>query len=278
MLRSLIIIVMASFSFTAVMAQEENVEKVEKKAIKVKIAADEDGNMTVDTTIYLDEEFDGDWSKITDDEELLEKLKDIKVDLDIDGDNNVYLIKAPHNKKKGYFYSVDTDTDGEVKVDVIDIGEGEMEVIVESLSDDSTRTFTIKKEKCYKKGDKDVMVWISDDGEHKHGEKEYKVVVSESVDMDVEVEDGEKVITYKIKVDDAGDGEEKIMIWNSDESNEEMHDIMIEKLGDDDSKVIIIKADGDKDGHKVIKKEEIIIITEDDKDSDKKKKKKKKDK
>ena len=122
LLKGLILMIMAAFTFTQATAQEE---KEEKKVIKIRMVTDDDGNTTIDTTIVLDEDFDGDWKALIEDEELLEQIENIEIDLNLDDDGNIYLIKSPHTTKKAYYYSVESDDDGEVTVKV----EHEMEDI-----------------------------------------------------------------------------------------------------------------------------------------------------
>lgn len=256
MLRAAILMVMAVFAFTTLNAQEE---KEEKKVIKIKMMADEDGNITIDTTILLDEDFDGNWEDYIDDEEVLKKIKEIHVDLDVDGDNDVYLIKAPHTTKKGYFYTVDED-DGNVRVEVKH-GK-DVEDIYVTAEGDTTMTFVVKTVDGDHDGGEKIMIWHSEDGDckHKKGDKEHSVH------------------TYTIKVDDS-DGEKEVMVWSSDGSEHENIEVMLEELGGDSCKVMVVTAGGDGEDIKIVKKKEVIIITEEveeDEKDDKKKKKKKK--
>lgn len=260
-------LVMAMFTFTLANAQEE---KEEKKVIKMKVLAEDDGNLRIDTMIVLDEDFDGDWEKITDDEEILEKLKEMDIDIDIDAESEVYIIRAPHTEKKAYYYSSDTDEEGNVFVEIESGSEGAQNVWVSQADGDSTITIVMKSADCKHK---------SHDGEH-------KVIVSKTMNVEVETEDGDTVITYTIHSGDE-DGEEDVMIWTSDGNEEISYEILMEQIDGDSGKIIIMTTGDDGEEIKVIKKKEFIIITEEehehdcdhdhdkDKDKDKKKKKKK---
>jgi hypothetical protein len=266
-LKALVLLIAASFTFSLANAQEV---KKEEKAITIKMVKEEDGNIRLDTTIILDEDFDGDWSTVTDDEELLKKLEEMDIDLDLDGTQKVYMIKAPETSQKAYFYSVETDDEGEVVVEVESGSAGSHNVWVSEVDGDSTITIVLKSEDCKHKGH---------DGEH-------KMVVSKTMNVELETEDGDTVITYTIKTG-GEDGEENVMIWHSDDNEEISYEILMEKIEGDSSKIIIMTTSSDGEEVKVVKTKEVIIITEDieehdhdcdhdhDKDKDKKKKKKK---
>jgi hypothetical protein len=268
-LKSLIILVMAMFSFSLANAQEE---KQEKKVIKMKVLAEDDGEVRIDTMILLNEDFDGDWSAIIDDEELLKKLEDLDVDLEIEGEANVYMVKAPHTQKQAYTYTVISDDEGEVRVNVEteSQGDGLHEVFIKEIDGDSTITILLKSGDCIKEGkDHEVMIWHSDeDGE----EKEYKVITLKSD----EFKDVESEVTYKIRMESGEEGEE-VLIWNIEDDPE--NNIIIKEIEGDSIKVFVTTSDEMSQDEKVIKKEVIIITEEDggkkDKDKDKKKKKKK---
>ena len=95
-LKSIILLIIASLTFSLVNAQEE---KEEEKIVKIKIIEEDDGNISIDTTIILDEDFDGDWGALVDDEELLKKLEEMDIDLDIHEGSKVYMIKSPPTKE-----------------------------------------------------------------------------------------------------------------------------------------------------------------------------------
>ena len=65
LLKGLILMIMAAFTFTQATAQET---KEEKKVIKIRMVTDDDGNTTIDTTIILDEDFEGDWKALNEDD------------------------------------------------------------------------------------------------------------------------------------------------------------------------------------------------------------------
>jgi len=275
MFRALILTVMALFTFSSVIAQEE---KEEKKVIKVKMMTDEDGNVTLDTTIVLDEDFDGDWSSIIDDDEILKKIEDIHIDLDLDEHNNVYLIKAPETTKKGYFYTIDDD-DGEIEVEVKHMGD-DHDMLFVSDGGDSTKTFVVKCIEGDKDGETKVMV-ISGDGDckHKHGQK-HEIIMSESMEMDVDVKvkDGDTLKTYTITMDGKDESKSNVMIWKSDGDTHETHDLLLKEMKGDSAKYIIVTSGIDGEDVNVVKKKEVIIITEEIEEDGDKKKKKKKDK
>jgi len=271
MLRAAVLMVMALFTFATVNAQEE---KEEKKVIKIKMMADEDGNVTMDTTIVLDEDFDGNWEDIIDDEDVLKKIKDIHIDLDLDEHKNVYLIDAPHTQKKAYYYSIDED-DGNIRVEV-EQGDN-LEDIYVTAEGDTTMTFVVKTAAGDKDGEEKIMIWHSKDGDckHKHTDKEHNVIISKSADMHVDVVDGDSVLTYTIKVD-GEEGEKEVMVWSSSGDEDENIEVMLKELGGDSCKVMVVTARGDGEDIKIEKKTEMIIITVEDEDVKKKKKKKKK--
>lgn len=268
--KSLLVLVLALFTGGMLTAQEK---KVEKKAIKVMVTEDDDGNIKIDTTILMGAEFDGKWESIIEDEELLEKLKDIKVDVSLDDDGRTIVVKSTGEGNISYNYSIDSLNDGTIFFSADAIMK---DIHIDRVDGDSTITVIVKSDGDDKE-DK-IMIWHSDD-QHKDIDHaaEYKVVVAKSADIDLDVEKGEKTITYRIKVDDDGEGEEKVVIWSSDEDLEKTHDVIIKSLGDDDDgKVIIIKDDGDEKGVKVIREKEYIIIKEEAEKTEKDKKKKKK--
>lgn len=275
-LNSLVILIAALFSFTQLQAQEE---KEEKKVIKMKVLADDDGEMRIDTMIVLDEDFDGDWESITDDEEILEKLKEMDIKLDIDAESNVYIIRAPHTQKKTYFYTTETDEDGNVnvEVEVENAEDGYIEVTTSEFKGDSTITIMLKSTECNnKEGEQQVMIWHTDEeGEHEN----YKVVTVKADHLNIEKADGDSIITYTIKMESGEDGED-VMIWHSEEGSPESN-VIIKEIEGDSIKVFVTTSDDMEGDVKVIKKEVIIItdeehVSEKDKDKDKKKKKKKK--
>jgi len=268
-LKSIILLLIASLSFSLVNAQEE---KEEEKIVKIKIIEEDDGNVTIDTTIILDEDFDGDWGALVDDEELLKKLEEMDIDLDIHEGSKVYMIKSPPTTKSGYFYSVDSDDGENVVVEIKTDGEGSENIWVSEVDGDSTITIMMTSADC----------------KHEKHDGEHKVLVTRTMNVEVEEGDDGEVVTYTIKTS-AADGEEDIMIWTSDGNEEMSHEILMEKIDGDSCKMIIVTAGDDGKDVKVIKKKEVIIITEEveehehdhdhdkDKDKDKKKKKKKDD-
>ncbi len=263
LLKGLILLVLAVFTFSLANAQEEKEEKV----IKVKVMKEENGKLALDTSFTISEDFDGDWSALIDDEELLDGMENITIDLDLDAEGNVYLIKAPHTTKKGYFYSIDGDEEGDVFVEIEAGSEGEQNVWVTKEGGDSTMTIVLKSSDCI----------------HKEHSGEHKMIISKSADVHVEEIDGDSVITYTIKIDD-GDGEHKdVMVWTSDGDAEMTHEIMMEHIEGDSCKMIIVTTGEGGEDVKIIKKKEVFILTEevehdDDHNKDKKKKKKDKDK
>lgn len=258
-LKALVLLIVASFTFSLVNAQEVK----EEKTVMIKMVTEEDGNINLDTTIILNEDFDGDWTTVTDDEELLKKLEELDIDLDLDGTQKVYMIKAPETSQKAYYYSVETNDEGEVVVEVEGDSDGTHNVWVSEVDGDSTITIVLKSEDCKHK---------SHDGEH-------KMIVSKTMNVEVETEDGDTVITYTIKTG-GEEGEEDVMIWHSDDNEEVSYEILMEQIDGDSSKIIIMTTGKDGEEVKVVKHKEVIIITEDveehDHDKDKKKKKKKK--
>jgi len=219
LLKSLIMFIMAAFTFTSAFAQEE---KEEKKLIKVKVMADEDGNISIDTSFVLDEDFDGDWKALIKDEELLEKLESIEIDLDLDEDGNIYLIKSPHTTQKTYFYSADTDDDGKVTIDVeVESGDEDIhEIIVKEIDGDSTMTIVLKSAGCKKEENEYiVMIWHDMDGE----EEITHDIIMEQIDGD----------SCKVVIMTTGDGgtsvsvikkKEVIIITEEVEEHEHDHD------------------------------------------------------
>jgi len=271
LLKGLILIIMAAFTFSPANAQEV---KEEKKIMKIKMTADDDGNVTIDTTIVLDEDFDGDWKALIEDEELQEQMGNIEIELELDDDGNIYMIKSPQTTQKAYYYSVESDDDGEVTVKVEHEMEDIHDVHVKTIEGDTTLTFVLKTDCKESDGEKQVMIWHTD-GDDKH--KDHNVTVSKSMDVHVDVVDGDSVITYTIEMKD-DDGEHKdVMIWHSDGDEEITHDVILERIEGDSCKVIIVTAGDDGKAVGVVKKKEVIIITDEDHDKDKKEKKKKKD-
>jgi hypothetical protein len=156
---------MAIFTLTTY-AQEE--KKVEKKAIKVKVIADDDGNVTIDTSFVVDEDFDGDLKALIDDEEILKKLEDLKinVDVEVDDEGNVFVVKTDGDKKDKYYYTIVTDDEGNTKIEV-DESNLTNEVFVKKMDGDSTITIMIKSKDGVKKENGKVMIWHSDGDEEK---------------------------------------------------------------------------------------------------------------
>jgi hypothetical protein len=265
-LKSLILLIVASFTFSLVNAQEV---KEEKKVIKIKMMSDEDGNVTLDTSFVLDEDFDGDWKALVHDEDLLKKLEEMDIDLDIQEGSKIYMVKSPHTTKSGYFYSIDSEDGENVVVEIKTGGEGTENIWVSEIDGDSTFTIMLKSSDCKHE---------SHDGEH-------KVVVSKTMNVEIETMDGDSVMTYTIKTSGGDGNHENIMIWHSDGNEKMTHDILMKKIDGDSCKVIIMTTGDDGEAVKVVKHKEFIIITEEvedhdhdhdkDKHKDKKKNKKK---
>ena len=198
LMNGLILLVMAVFTFSSATAQEK---KEEKKVIKIKMMTDENGETTIDTTIVFDENFEGDWKALIEDEEILEKLEEIEINVDVDEDGKIYIMSSGKPGHK----------------------EG-----------DSTMTFIIKIDDEGDGEEKDVMVWYSDgDGKHKHHKKGHKMVVTKTMDVHLEEIEGDTVITYTIEMEGEGDGKSKnVMVWSSGDKKSETHEI-IELKGHD---------------------------------------------
>lgn len=268
LLKGLILMIMAAFTFSQATAQET---KEEKKIIKIKIVEEDDGNISIDTTFVLDEDFDGDWGALVDDEELLKKLEEMDIDLDIHEGSKVYMIKSPPTSKSAYYYSVDSDGGENVVVEVKTGGEGTENIWVSEIDGDSTITIMLQSADC----------------KHEKHDGEHKVVVSKTMNVEVETEDGDTVVTYTIKSTEGDSKHEDIMIWTSDGNEKITHDIIMEKMDSDSTTVIIMTTGDDGESIKVVKETKVIILTEEevehdhdhdkDKEKDKKKKNKKKD-
>jgi hypothetical protein len=201
---------MAIFTLTTY-AQEE--KKVEKKAIKVKVMADDDGNVTIDTSFVIDEDFDGDLKALIKDEDFLKKLESLKIDVDveIDDEGNVFVVKTDGNKKDTYYYTYDTDDEGKVKIEIDESGDGE-HIFIKKMDGDSTIRVIIKSKSGVKEENGKVMIWHMDGDEKKmeevilegeDGEKKIIIMTTE--------EDGENVKVIK---------EKEVTIIYLDESDE----------------------------------------------------------
>lgn len=232
MMNMLIMLMLAVFTFSTTHAQEA---KEEVKVVKIKVMTDDEGNVTVDTSFVMDEE-------------MLEKLEEMDIQIDVDGDENVFIMKSPHTSKKGYYYATSTDgNDSETHVEVRHIEE---DIIIDVLDGDTTITVIMNANNHAKECNKKVMVWHGDDDHKAHSE----MVFSDEMDMDVEMEiiDGDTIIKYTITMD----GEEHehsgdMMFWTSDEGDMEEHDfiiksaegnVMMVEMFDDEASTIITQT------------------------------------
>ncbi|MEN8225999.1 MAG: hypothetical protein ABFS05_11645 [Bacteroidota bacterium] len=215
--KTMIVMIVAVFTFVSVHAQSA---KDEKKVIKVMVMADVDGDISIDTTIMLDDDFDGDWKALVDDEELLKELEDININLEMDEAGGVHIMSSEISGRK-YIYVTDSAAD------------------------------------C----------------KHKHHAKGKNITISKKMDVNVEVKDGDTIMTYTIETEGGDDAQTNVMVLTSDNEEEMKHDILLKKIHGDSCKIIIVTTGDDDEAVKLVKQKEVIIITEDD-DQDKKKKKK----
>jgi hypothetical protein len=238
LLKGLMMLILAMFTISVVHAQEE-VELKEDKTIKIKMVKSEDGDMSIDTTIIIKGDFDGDWKALIDDEDLAKELEEIEIEIESDGEHETIMIMSPDKSKHKYMYvTAEEGEDGEVRVEVKEGNEGIHDVWVSKTEEgDSTITYMIKTEGKGKEGEKKVMVWHSDDGE--------------THDILLEEMDGEGAKVMVVTVDDDVEGEGVVV----------KKEVIVIK----DGKVIKCEHDHDHD-----------CDHDHDKDKDKKKKKKKK--
>lgn len=226
LMSSLVLMLLAAFTFSTLQAQEA---REEKKIVKIKVTEDDNGEVTVDTTIIFDEDFEGDWEQLIDDDEILKNLEELDIDLEIDEDGKVYILKSPSSQKKGYFYTTSTDGDGsETHVEVKHLEE---DILVNIVDGDTTITVIVKPEGDMKECQKKVMVWHADaDCKHKDHSKMLK---SQKIDVNMEVTDGDTLMTYTIEIE--GDGDEdggNVLFWTSDKEGDGEHEIIIKKIDD----------------------------------------------
>lgn len=158
---SILLLVMVMFTLTAYTQEDK---KVEKKAIKVKVLSDKDGNITIDTTILIDEDFDNDWKSLIDDEEIKEKLKGIDIDINVkvDDEGHVYILKSEDGEKKTIFYTIESDDDGEIKLEVNGAAKTK-DVYITKMDGDSTIKVIVKSKGEKLDGEENVIIWHSDD-------------------------------------------------------------------------------------------------------------------
>jgi hypothetical protein len=164
-LKSFLLMILAMFTFSVVHAQEE-VELKEDKTIKIKMVKSEDGDLSIDTTIVIKGDFDGDWKALIDNEDLVKELEEIQIEIESDGENETIMIMSPDKSKHSYMYvTAEEGEDGEVRVEVKEGNKEIHDVWVTKSDGDSTITYMIKTEGKGKEGEKKVMVWHSGDGE-----------------------------------------------------------------------------------------------------------------
>jgi hypothetical protein len=230
MLKRLMVLFLAMFTFSLAYAQEET-ELKEDKTIKIKMVKSDDGDMSLDTTIVIKGDFDGDWKALIDDEDLIKELEEIEIEIETDGEHETIMIMSPGKSKHKYMYvTAEEDEDGEVRIEIKD-GNDEIheihDVWVSKTDDgDSTITYMIKTEGKGKEGEKKVMVWHSDDGE--------------THDILLEEMDGEGAKVMVVTVDEDGEGEGVVV----------KKEVIVIK----DGKVIKSEHDHDKDKKKKKKK------------------------
>lgn len=194
--------ILAAFTFSSATAQEV---KEEKKIIKIKMITDDDGNVTIDTTIVLDEDFDGDWKTLIEDEH------DIHVKT-IEGDTTLtFVIKTADCKKEGAEKHVMIwSSDGKDM--------GEHDIILKKLDGDSNvmivTTVSAEEEVHGDAGMSFVTVTVDDDGNvvKKHIRTEGGEFYMDGNDIEVKDIDGAIVIiSTTIIVMDAGDSEKAML-------------------------------------------------------------------
>lgn len=149
----LILLIMAAFSLSSASAQED---KEEKKIFKIIIVSDEDGETNIDTTIVFDEDFEGDWKALIEDEEI-----EIDINVEVDEDGKIYIMSSGNTGQK-YMYITEADESGEIQLEIEKMMEGMHDINIEKMEDGSTMTFIIKTDGEVDGESKNVMVWSSD--------------------------------------------------------------------------------------------------------------------
>lgn len=214
MLKGFLLLALAVLMLSYAYAQEE---KEEKKVIKIKMVTDDEGNVNIDTTIVIGDDFDGDWKDLIEDKELLEKLENITIDVEVDEEGVIYL-KSDGSSENHYMYVTTEEEDGEMKVMVkMDGGEAIVhDIHVESVEHDSVYTYTIKTTGDGEDGEHKVIMWTTDD----KGSEEMKF------DILLDKVEGDSV---KVIMVSSGDGEKVEVIKKSEV-------IIIKEDCDDDKK------------------------------------------
>jgi len=216
---SLILLLLAAFTFSVAFSQEK---KEEAKVIKLKLVTNEDGSTTIDTTIIIGEDFDGDWKELIGDEAILEKLEDIEIEIEANDDGSFMIMNTGGSGHK-YVYVMEMDEEqGEMKVDVEKISEAMLDVHVATLEGDSVKTFVVKTVKGGDEEDSRVLIWHSGGDEVK---LEHKIVLDEKDGKDA------KIIVYTTR-----DGDERVEVIST-------------------NKVIVIKDDDKNEGKDKKKKD-----------------------
>lgn len=164
----LIMLMIAAFSFSSTYAQEV---KKEMKVVKIKVSADDDGKVSVDTSFVLDEEFDGDWKALVADEEMLEKLEEMDIQIDIAGDESKIMVwhgegDHKHKAHNEMFYSDEMDMDVEIEV----------------VDGDTIMKYTITMDGEEHENSGDVMFWSTDEEGGSHGKVMTKTIIIETDD------------------------------------------------------------------------------------------------
>ncbi len=218
-------LILLAFTFSAAMAQEV---KEEKKVVKIKVTSDENAEVSVDTTIIFDEDFDGDLEELIEDEELMEQLEDLDIDIDleIEDGGKVYILKSPSTQKRGYTYI--TSHKGDKSYVMVEDAEEDM--IVDIIDGDTTITVIVKPNGDMKECKKEVIVWHA--GADGKNIAHNKMLMSQNMSVDMELIDGDTVLTYTLEME--GDGDEhgkNVIFWTSDEQAEGEHEIIIKKMG-----------------------------------------------
>ena len=211
-------------------------KKVEKKMIKIKLQTDEDGTVSLDTTIFIEGDFDEDWKNMIIDEDLKKKLEDIDIMLDTDGDGKVMVMRSASKGHNYVYVTTSEDEEGELNMKVKQI---KKDIMIEEVGGDSTKTYIIKQVST--EGGDDAMIWNTDgDDDVIVFDKGHKVAITKTLDMDIEVIDGDSVLTYTIKVDDGDTGANKVMVWTTDDKNASDKEVFVHKMKD--GKAIIFES------------------------------------
>lgn len=141
LLRALIFAVLAAFTITMASAQEN--EKEEKK-IKLKILKD-DGKYMLDTVISLGSDFDGDWSRLIKDEDILKDLEDLQLNIKGSKKGEV-IIKSPGKSSQSYMY-VTTEDEGDARIilEMKESDDGLEDVFMQNIKGDSAIKLVVVK-------------------------------------------------------------------------------------------------------------------------------------